>query len=198
MLAIAGQQLYYRQAGVWGPITLPTVAGNAGVVAVAADNTGGIIVAMGPVTTYGGSGVYCTHDHGTTWNYVALNGVNVYALYSFGDTTYALSDIGIYALTCNGIVQNITGPQFKAAGNLQLYPNPTNGQCNAVFTLPALASNCQMDITDVYGNTVKTVYIQPGAASMAFTTDDMSRGVYLCVMKCAGVIADVKQLVVLK
>ena len=200
MIAVAGQ-LYYRQFGLWTALNLPAAAapGTGNIAAAVADNTGGILIAISPVFNYGGYGVYCTHDFGNTWNYVGLNGINVYALYGSGDTTYALSDLGIFALTCNGVVQSITQPLANInTSNLNLYPNPAEGDCNAVFTLPSSSHLNELDIVDVCGATLKSISIAPGAAALNFNTGDISHGIYLCVLKSDGVILDVKKLAVVK
>ena len=199
MVALANGSIYYHHAGVWSNVPSPNVTGNNYVAAIATDNTGGILAAVYPGISYGGYGVYCTHDLGLTWNYVGLYGINVYALHSFGDTTYALSDRGIYALTCSGVALGISEPeQTLAPDNLSLYPNPSQGECNAVFTLPSSSAKNEFEIVDVSGRVLKTITVPSGATTLNFNTDNFSRGIYLCVLKADGVVANVRRLVVVR
>ena len=199
MLALAEGQIYYHSNGVWSNIPAPNITGPGYVVAISADNTGGVLAAITNQMGYGGNSVYCTHDFGLSWNYVGLYGTNVYALYSFGDTTYALSDMGIYALTCSGVVLGITEPvPTPAAVNLSLYPNPTQGECNAVFTLPTSSAKNKFEIADMSGRVLKTIPVVAGANTLNFTTNDFSRGIYLCVLRAGGEVLGVRRFVVVK
>ncbi len=205
MIAITGSGLFYHQSGTWNSIALPATAGGyLAVNAVAADNSGGIIASftytppsfLNPV----GYGIYCTHDHGATWTDVGLKGVNVYALHNFGDTTYALSDLGIFALTCNGIVGplGITEAENKAVANLTIYPNPTSGICHALFTLSSPDTKNDLIITDISGRTIKTIPVAAEANEVSFNTNDMNSGIYFCVLKSDEIVMEVKKLVVAK
>jgi hypothetical protein len=198
MLALANH-IYRRQNGVWNIIPPPNVTGNGSLEAISTDNTGGILAAVSPAFNNSGNGVYCTHDLGATWNFVGLEGIHVYALYSFGDTTYALSDRGIYALTCGGVILGISQPQqAQAASHLSLYPNPAQGDCNAVFTLPASSAKSEFDIVDVSGRILKTIPVPTGTNTLNFGTDNFSRGIYFCVLKADDLVVDVRKLVVVK
>ena len=199
MLALGEGQIYYHSNGAWSNIPAPNVTSPGYVVAISTDNTGGVLAAITNQMGYGCNGVYCTHDMGLSWNYVGLYGTNVYALYSFGDTTYALSDMGIYALTCSGVVLGITEPvPAPASVNLSLYPNPTQGECNALFTLPSSSAKSEFEIADMSGRVLKTIEVQAGSNTLNFTTDDLSRGIYLCVLRTGWEVLGVRKLVVVK
>ena len=197
MIALA-DQIYYRSNGMWNSIPSPNVSADESVIAISADNTGGILAAMNSGIYYGGYGVYCTHDFGLSWTYVGLYDTHVYALYSFGDTTYALSDKGIYALTCGGVVLSISEPQAPVATNLNLYPNPTQEGCTAVFTLPATSAKNEFDIVDVSGRILKTIAVPTGTNTLNFNTGDLSHGIYFCVLKSDELVIDVRKLAVVK
>jgi len=204
MLAIADGGIFYHQAGIWNSMPFPVVdTGSLQVNAVAADNSGGIIASF----TYTlpsflstiGYGIYCTHDHGTTWTEVGLHGVNVYGLYNFGDTTYALSDLGIFALTCSGIVGPLDIAQTGLnVNNLTLYPNPSSGICHAAFALASTSEKSELAVMDISGRLVKTILIVSGIHEVSFDTGDMNSGIYFCVLKSGESIVDVKKLVVAK
>jgi photosystem II stability/assembly factor-like uncharacterized protein len=205
MIAITGSGLFYHQSGTWNSIPLPAVAsGSISINAVAADNSGGIIASF----TYtspsflnsSGYGIYCTHDHGATWTEVGLKGVNVYGLHNFGDTTYALSDLGIFALTCSGIAGplSIAETNRKLAGSLSLSPNPTSGICHAVFTLSSADTKNDLIILDITGRTIKTIPVADEANEVSFNTSDMNGGIYFCVLKSDEIVMEVKKLVVAK
>jgi hypothetical protein len=82
--------------------------------------------------------------------------------------------------------------------NLNLYPNPTQGECNAAFTLPVSSTKNELEIMDVGGRTLKTIAVPTGAGSLSFSTDNLGRGIYFCVLKAGDVVMDVRKLVVLK
>lgn len=206
MIAIASGALYYHQSGRWNNMPFPIAPdnGNFQINAVAADSSGGIIASF---TYYPSSflysygyGIYCTHDHGTTWTHVGLTGVTVYGLYNFGDdTTYALSDLGIFALTCNGVVNplNIIQPESEVVqGNMVLYPNPSSGLCHAAFTPASSASKSELSIIDISGRMVKAISIAQGDNEVSFNTTDMNSGIYFCILKSDDSIMEVKKLIV--
>ena len=208
MIALAGQGLYYHQNSIWNVIPLPTApnGGYLAVNAVAADNSAGIIASFTyspPSFVYSyGYGIYCTHDHGTTWTPVGLTGVNVYGLYNFGDTTYALSDLGIYALTCNGIDGNPLGiaetESASKGASFILYPNPASGICHAVIAGPAPSSKTEMMIMDVSGRTIKNISMEPDVHEVSFNMGDMNGGIYFCALKSGDSVIAVKKLIVTK
>ncbi len=89
--------LYYLNAGRWYSMPYPSaIPSYDNVTAIACDSSGGTLAAF---DTYDftlnndiGLGVYCTHDYGTTWNYVGLDSLYVNQLVNCGgDTTYALT-----------------------------------------------------------------------------------------------------------
>ncbi len=207
MLAITGSGLYYHQSGRWNNIPLPAIdTGYLAINAVAADNSGGIIASFtytfpSVITAVSiGYGVYCTHDHGTTWTEVGLKGVNVYGLHNFGDTTYALSDLGIFALTCSGVVGplSVAETKVKSTGDLLLFPNPTSGNCRAVFDLSSAHTKNELMIVDIAGRIIKTISIGPDTNEVNFNTSDMNSGIYFCVLKSDESPLDVRKLVVAK
>ena len=205
MIAMTGSGIFYHQAGRWSNIALPAVdTGYLAVTAVAADNSGGIIASF----TYTfpsylntiGYGIYCTHDHGATWAEVGLKGVNVYALHNFSDTTYALADLGIFALTCNGIVGplSIAEPGSALTAKLTLYPNPASNICHAAFTLAAQYSKNEMVVIDISGRIIKTITIAANTDEINFSTGDMNDGIYFCILRSGETVLQVKKLVVTK
>ena len=203
MIATTADGIYYHQLGSWHNVPLPVATGYLAVSAVATDNTGGIIASFmysPPSYLYSyGYGIYCTHDYGTTWTEVGLKGVNVYGLYNFGDTTYALSDLGIYALTCNGISNPVAIIEIENGSvfsNMSLYPNPASNICHAVFSYSNLSSKTELVIADISGRVIKTIAIAQEINEASFNTSDMSNGIYFCVLKSDDVILEVKKLIV--
>ena len=141
-------------------------------------------------------GIYCTHDNGATWSNVpGLDSTYVNSMETFGDTTYILTIIGIYKMTCSGTIINPNGIVVLNgdADALKLYPNPSSGLCHIAVN-SSLGENSYMSITDLTGRTVKNIAITGNETT--FPTNDMNAGIYICIIVSDGKAIGMKRLVV--
>jgi photosystem II stability/assembly factor-like uncharacterized protein len=90
--------LFRRDNGIWKQIPLPDLLRYSGVPAVTVDAMGTIYACFthddGGVTRT--QGVYMSTDEGRNWSSLGLDSIGVNALVSYGATTYALTDRGLY------------------------------------------------------------------------------------------------------
>jgi len=204
MIASTGAGIYYRDT-TWTSMPIPPLSngGYLGVDAIAADMSGGIIASFTysppSFVTSWSYGIYCTHDLGASWTPVGLKGTKVYSLYNFGDTTFALSDLGIYALTCSGIngVLGISEVADAPPHGLKLYPNPATTDCHAVWELSSVTAG-ELRITDLSGRLIRSLAIPAGAGEIGFDTSEMVGGVYLCTLRSDGAVVGVEKLIISK
>ncbi|MDB5283348.1 MAG: BNR/Asp-box repeat protein [Bacteroidota bacterium] len=205
---ISHSGIWYRNnSGVWTSITTPSViSAFANVTAMAADNSGGLLVAFSAYDFSSNSslsqGIFCTHDYGATWNHVGLDSFYITQLVNNGDSTYALAQGGgIFALTCAGVVGDITTGIAQSepvpVNQLTLYPNPTSGTCHMRVN-EAFAAQSLLAIYDITGKMLFQLPVPEGAKEMSFDTHNIPSGIYFCVLKSNNASVAVKKLVVKK
>ena len=115
-------------------------------------------------------------------------------LMPFGNKLFAATQGGSVYYEDSAIMTAAINETYKS--QFMLYPNPTRGECNAVFTPLSPASKSELDIVDMCGSTLKSMPVSAGANTLHFNTGDMADGIYFCVLKSDGAIVDVRRLVV--
>ena len=128
-----------------------------------------------------GAGVFYSTDQGANWTFVGLDSLNVKYLSSFGNTTYAVTDRGIFIVNKNGAtavkVQNQIPLQYELYQN---YPNPFNPATAISYQLSAF-SHVTLKVYDVLGNEIKTLvneYKPAGKYTVNFDASKLASGVY--------------------
>jgi hypothetical protein len=90
--------IFRRDGGIWKQLLLPELLRYSGVPTVAVDSLGTIYACFthddGRITT--SQGVYASTDDGENWSCMGLDSIMVNTLVSYGVTTYALTDRGLY------------------------------------------------------------------------------------------------------
>jgi hypothetical protein len=79
----------------------------------------------------------------------------------------------------------------------QSYPNPTNNDAVIRFVLPA-ATNVQMDLVNVYGQTVATLangQYSTGAHDVTVETSQLASGIYFYNLRTEGAVITKKMIV---
>lgn len=193
--------LYHRDATGWKTMSYPSgIYSFTYISAMGGDPSGNLMASyyLPDYTTDVNTalGIYCTPDAGTTWNYVpGLDSVYVNRMETFGDTTYLLTTIGIYQMTCAGTIVNPTGIVVvnKEPDMIRLYPNPASGDCHLSLT-SALADGGTLAISDLTGRVVKVITLSGNETT--FATHDMNAGMYLCTISSDGKVIGAKKLVV--
>ena len=195
--------LYHRNATSWKSMSYPTSVYSFSTPAGITGNPGGGLISSFQLysytnNTYDYYGIYCTHDEGATWSYVpGLDSTGVNSAGTFGDTTYLLTTIGLYKMTCNGVVVDTvpSGPNGISALNadgVKLFPNPTNGDCH--ISLNSSITDGTLIIQDLMGRAVKIVTLSMGETT--FHTRDMNAGLYICTISSGGKVISTRKLVV--
>lgn len=76
-------------------------------------------------------------------------------------------------------------PGYEVA-TLKLYPNPTENQFQVDFE-EALEDNYEWQLVDMVGRVLKQGIVEPGTTNMQVQTNDLSTGMYIFVVRNAGV-----------
>jgi len=202
MMGESGFSLYRRNAGVWFKMSLPSqaVSNFWSPDRFSVDSSGAIFLAF--TNFQGGRGVYFSSDTGATWTFAGLDSIAIYQLVSYGDTTYACTNNGLYALrrqaygtagVLNGSVQPKTFTLF------QNYPNPFNPVTFIGFELP-VSSNVKLVVYDLLDREVSTLVngsLPAGHYQARWNGERMSSGVYFYRLT-AGNFSATKKLVLMK
>jgi hypothetical protein len=147
-----------------------------------------------------GRGVYYTTNAGASWTYAGLDSLAVKQLISYGDTTYAITDRGIFVVGRSGAtaVQNhSTNP--RSFSLFQNYPNPFNPTTTIQFSTSKL-SIVNLKVFDLLGREVTTLANGEFAAGMhevSFDASKFASGIYFYRIQ-AGSFTATKKLVLLK
>ncbi len=128
-----------------------------------------------------GRGVYFTTNQGANWTFAGLDSLTVQQLLSYGNTTYVITDRGIYIVNKNGATavkeQNQIPIQYELSQN---YPNPFNPTTTITYQIPK-EGFVKLKIYDILGNEVKTLvngYKPAGRYKINFDASRFASGVY--------------------
>jgi Secretion system C-terminal sorting domain len=120
--------------------------------------------------------------------YVATYGRGVWTNSNFYTTPYAV-----------GVDEEQSKPSI--GNNLNLYPNPTNGKVNVIFT-SVEGETASINIMDISGRLVKTENIGKLNSSeemtFSFETSDLKSGVYLVNINSNAGVKRISKLIVTK
>ncbi|HTP13295.1 MAG TPA: T9SS type A sorting domain-containing protein, partial [Bacteroidota bacterium] len=148
-----------------------------------------------------GRGVYRTANQGASWTYAGLDSLAVKKLISYGDTTYAITDDGIFVL----MASPATGVGRKSGSTpavyvlFQNYPNPFNPTTAISYQLSAV-SKVTLKVYDLLGREVATLVdgeVNAGKHEATFDASRLASGIYFYRLR-AGNFTDTKKLVLLK
>ncbi len=118
--------------------------------------------------------------------YVATNGRGVWTNNAFANYTY----VGL----------NEYASQGSKGNNLQLYPNPTNGNVNIAFNT-GKDEEVSLQVMDISGRLIQTENIgkvQAGDVNYTFNTQSLNSGVYLVNINGTSGVRRVSKLIVTK
>ena len=148
-----------------------------------------------------GRGVYYTTNQGVSWNYAGLDSLTVKRLISYGDTTYVVTDRGIFVLT-TAPATGVSAKTLSVPGTFDLYqnyPNPFNPTTTIQFSIPKL-SNVKLKVFDLLGREVATLVngeMNTGEHEVVFDASRIASGVYFYHLQ-AGNFTATKKLVLIK
>jgi hypothetical protein len=142
MFGTIGSAIYFRANGGWSTIKFPTSLSFSHVTAMSCDKENNLFAAFATYTLSGslGAGVYFSPDNGATWTYAGLDSINVNQLKSFGDTTYALTDNGLFELTAKAPTAGVFTYSLNNQWNLISVPQRI-GNPATVSIFPKAQSN---------------------------------------------------------
>ena len=147
-----------------------------------------------------GRGIYYTINQGASWTFAGLDSMNVNQIVSYGSSTYAVTDRGIYIVNKNGAmavkVQNQIPLKYELFQN---YPNPFNPATVLSFVI-SHSSFIKLKVYDVLGNEIKTLvneYKPAGKYTISFDASKLASGIYFYVLK-AGNNMIAKKMILLK
>ncbi len=148
-----------------------------------------------------GDGVYSTKDTGATWTHNAPDTVQVSSLVSYGSTTYAITDRGVFIVGqqySSTSVRTVSSP-LRTAMLLQNYPNPFNPTTVISFQLAAI-SRVSLKIYDLLGREVAMLVngeMPAGMHEVPFDASRFASGIYFYRLKAGNFVAT-KKLILLK
>jgi hypothetical protein len=198
--------LHRSNSGTWSNLNVPVITGSThNSMALSVDSSGALFAAISGDDVnfhYRGLGVYFSTDTGATWNYAGLDSITVNRLVSYGDSTYAATNNGLYILTRTAV--NVTS--VRQAGNVpmsyalfQNYPNPFNPSTTIRFQLAA-SSRVTLKIYDVLGREVASLVdgqMNAGVHQVTFDAAKFASGIYFYRIQ-AGSFTATKKLMLLK
>ncbi len=116
-----------------------------------------------------------TSGSGDTITHVYADSVDVYAICLFvNDTVCMTSD-----MYCDGMVTTIGIDEGVLSSNIELFPNPTNGNFNVLFTT-SVESNYSIEVVDLRGRKISTTYGTSTYGSNTVRLDvELSDGIYM-------------------
>jgi hypothetical protein len=192
--------LYKRINNAWAPVTIP--AGDV-ITAMSIDNTGNIFIALENWAVYPSVdiGVYYSKDKGATWDYVALDSIQVNSLVSFGASTYAITNgYGVYLLNPgNATAVKNSNTQLKSFVLYQNYPNPFNPSTVISYQMPT-AGHVVLKVYDILGRDVETLVDEEKSAGnykLTFNGSRLASGMYFYQLK-TGAYLQTKKLMLIK
>jgi len=122
-----------------------------------------------------------TTDFGNTWVSAGLDSIVVSKLYSYGDTTYALtSDRGAYSIISNFTGAVKTFSSGSPVSILHVAANPSVGSAEFYYELAA-ESYVSLSIYDAIGREISSLLanqLQNGQQTISWNTQNMPSGEY--------------------
>ena len=167
---------------------IPGAAGVASTGVISVDSSGALFAhfyrKVGNSLVSGG--VYFTSDNGAHWAFAGLDGITIGSLISYGDTTYTLTNQGIFALTRNGN-SSVRTPIIFADPNIQLslYPNPSSGKTTIKIS-SAERGVARVTITNLLGEEVAKLFegeLDAGEHSFVWDAKNLPTGIYSCTVR---------------
>ena len=173
--------------------TSPFDIPNKGVIsasAISVDSSGALFAALASGQNQNQltlNGVYFTTDNGMHWTLAGLDGITVSRLISYGDTTYALTNQGIFALTRIGAssVRNPIGITANENIQLSLYPNPSSGRTTIKIS-SAESGVAQITIINLFGEEVAKIFtgeLEAGEHSFVWNAKNLPAGMYSYIVR---------------
>ena len=123
MIVTAYERGFFRRKnGTWSKFALPSQLNGLQTLAVSVDSTGVIYASFygQDGDSFRGFGVYRSKDDGTTWQSANLDTLQVNSLISFGDSTFALTDRGVYLLRSTSYAQAQLSTKSLSFGNVRV------------------------------------------------------------------------------
>ncbi len=128
-----------------------------------------------------GRGIFYTTDQGANWTYAGLDSLAVSKLYSYGNSTYAITDRGIYIVNKNGTTAVKNQSHIPNQYDLfQNYPNPFNPATTINYSIPK-TSLVTIKVYDVLGREITTLINEekkPGNYNLEFNASKLASGIY--------------------
>ncbi|MFI5263203.1 MAG: T9SS type A sorting domain-containing protein [Candidatus Kapaibacterium sp.] len=162
----------YYDGSSWKVIQNPPGLNNPSGYPESVDSSNGLYVIYGNVDAnsyYTAYGVYYTKDLGKHWQKITDGSINFGSIVSFKDSTYGLSDNGVYNIT-SGLSQSVL---FKARTETPLpYPNPVHRGERLHY---APNENISATLTDLLGRVITTSDLNNGSFVVPM---NISPGIY--------------------
>jgi photosystem II stability/assembly factor-like uncharacterized protein len=202
MFGAAGGGMFRRGSGSWSPVPMPSRLSGVSVSAISVDSGNALFAAFMQVSLSAviGRGVYFSLDTGASWTYAGLDSLSVSRLVSYGDTTYAITGIGLYRVTRNAAL-GVSGGQLMPVGFRlsQNFPNPFNPSTKIQFSLP-ISQHVVVKIFDLLGMEIATLvneFKPPGTYTVTWDAGKFPSGVYFCRLQSES-FTEMKKLLLLR
>ncbi|MGA2296295.1 MAG: T9SS type A sorting domain-containing protein [FCB group bacterium] len=178
--------IYMKTSDTWSKIPNPSqVQGGSSCFALSVDPDGTLFACYGTFDqsfNFKPTGTYFTNDDGKTWLSADLDKINATFLASYPDSTYAVTDRGLYAINKN----QKPSPVYDSKGNVtqlnleQNYPNPFSISTTIKFEMP-YDSPVSVKVFDILGNEIGLLmneYLTTGTYSVEYKPQFLQNGVY--------------------
>jgi len=202
MFGASGGGIYRRGSGSWSPVPMPSQLSNVSVSSISVDSSNALFAAFVQFAfpTVIGRGVYFSLDTGASWTYAGLDSLSVFRLVSYGDTTYAITNIGLYKLTRSPAL-GVSGGRLMPSGFglSQNFPNPFNPSTRIQFSIP-VSQHVSVKIFDLLGTEITTLvneFKPPGTYTVTWDARKLPSGVYFCRLKSES-FTEMKKLLLLR
>jgi hypothetical protein len=187
MFGKAGSSLFHHSGTSWSKVAPPAEATYATISGVSVDSSGALFVAF--KNSLGRSGVSFSSDNGATWTYAGLDSLAINGLVSYGDSTYAYSDHGIFILTRTAYTAVI--PKKQAAAIMPSFVSASKpfGSTTQITYRVTKASRVTLSIFDVAGREVRRLVDEqktPGDYSVTWSGAKPANGAYLLCLRCSN------------
>jgi len=184
--------MYRHSAGVWNQVPLPS----SNIFKFTVDRNGTIFIVNTAVVgaLLADVGISMSTDDGASWTILTHDTIQVDALHSRGDTSYALlRGGGLYALTKNGLVTGVPISQrpllpstYELSPN---YPNPFNPTATIQYNLP-YRSGVSLKVYDILGQLVATLASgmhEAGNQSVTWNASNFASGIYFYQLEATSI-----------
>ncbi|TAL70411.1 MAG: T9SS type A sorting domain-containing protein [Bacteroidetes bacterium] len=178
------QGILYSNGINWGKLRVPDELGKfSSASAISVDSSGALFAAFTSGednTSVFPNKVYFTTDNGNNWYPVGLDSVIVSKLISFGDTTYALTNEGIFSLTRTPATGVKIADSKLNTSEFSVYPNPNDGEAVIVYSLKE-NSNVRIELFNNLGQKILTITNEvqnQGTYEKKFNTKQFLSGSY--------------------